>query len=391
MTTREAFVKVFDGLEEDTVDYCVSLIEEERSCLESVDSLLDAIADFTGLDRDEARPKCEQLLRVLGISKNSSGGKDSSAPRLLEAPLRVEKVIDNSLFEDRYMGLQAVKANTNDTMESGTLRDQVKRRNQEQKERETLLKKVEAWENQKRPSPSPVRRHLKMTDNGFAKMTDIVIDAFSVSVAGRPLIEDSPLKLVVGHRYGLCGRNGIGKTVFLSALARNEIEGINPDCHVACVEQEIDHLTRDKNRTVLDVVLEVDIERKKLLAEVEKLVGKPASGALPELYARLAEIESDAAPAKAAMILHGLGVSEEMQKRPLSSLSGGWRMRVVLARALFSEPDLLLLDEPTNHLDLHAVAWLTEYLCESPKTSIIGMSFSLYLILFFQSLTRVTS
>jgi ATP-binding cassette subfamily F protein 3 len=373
-STRNSFAQVFSDLDEDTVDYCVSLIEDDKSCLASEDSLLDAIGELTGLEREEARPKCKQLLGLLGNSSNTTMKANSHAPKLLEAPVKVDNLIDTGLFEDRYMGLEAVKANTNETLEAGTLKDQVKKRNSEQKEREALLKKVEAWENQRRPAPHPNRRHMKIGEKGLAKMTDIILDSFSVSVAGRPLIEDSPLKLVVGHRYGLCGRNGIGKTVFLTALARGEIPGMNPDCHVACVEQEIDHLMKDKTRTVLDVVLDVDVERRKLLTEVEKLTVKnsPAhAAALSQAYARLTEIEADSAPAQAALILHGLGVSEEMQKQPLASLSGGWRMRVVLARALFSSPDLLLLDEPTNHLDVHAVAWLTDYLCESPKTCII--------------------
>jgi ATPase subunit of ABC transporter with duplicated ATPase domains len=84
-------------------------------------------------------------------------------------------------------------------------------------------------------------------------------------VAGRPLLEDAPLRLVVGRKYALVGRNGVGKSVFLSALARGEIVGVNPDLHIACVEQEIDHLTRDKTKIVLDTVLEIDVERKRLL------------------------------------------------------------------------------------------------------------------------------
>ena len=90
-----------------------------------------------------------------------------------------------------------------------------------------------------------------------------------------------------------------------------------------------------------------------------------------ELHQRLSEIGADAAPARAARILKGLGFDDEAQHRPLSSFSGGWRMRVALAGVLFLEPDLLLLDEPTNHLDLEAAIWLEEHLRRYPRTLIL--------------------
>ena len=92
---------------------------------------------------------------------------------------------------------------------------------------------------------------------------------------------------------------------------------------------------------------------------------------LAEIHDRLAEIGADSAPARAAAILSGLGFDEAAQARPLRRFSGGWRMRVALAAALFAEPDLLLLDEPTNHLDLEATLWLEDYLRRFPGTALI--------------------
>ncbi|MCS6878715.1 MAG: ATP-binding cassette domain-containing protein [Geminicoccaceae bacterium] len=187
----------------------------------------------------------------------------------------------------------------------------------------------------------------------------------TLRIAGRTLLDRASLHLAAGTRMALVGRNGTGKTSLLRLIAGElqpdgETVRLQAGIRIGTVAQD----ARGGAITPLEAVLGADRERNALLAERE-CAGPECVGEIEE---RLRAIGADAAPARAARILRGLGFDEAAQSRPLSSFSGGWRMRVALAAALFLEPDLLLLDEPTNHLDLEAAIWLEDYLRRYPRT-----------------------
>jgi len=203
----------------------------------------------------------------------------------------------------------------------------------------------------------------------LCKTTDLVLENITLNYGDNVLLQNTDLKLIYGHRYGLIGRNGIGKSSLMTAIARRQFENFPKDLQVFIVEQEI---TPDE-KSALQTVLETDDEREELLAEEIKLNKDQAANGtrLVEIYKRLDEIDAHTAVARASSILSGLGFSTKDLNRPTKEFSGGWRMRVALARALFANPDILLLDEPTNHLDLDAVIWLEEYLNDWPNTVLI--------------------
>ncbi|GCB75919.1 hypothetical protein scyTo_0018279 [Scyliorhinus torazame] len=195
--------------------------------------------------------------------------------------------------------------------------------------------------------------------------TDVHIINLSLTFHGQELLSDTKLELNTGRRYGLIGLNGTGKSMLLSALGHRELP----------IPEHIDiyHLTREmspSDKTPLECVIEVDKERIELEKEAERLAHEDSEcEKLLQIYERLEELDADKAEVRASRILHGLGFSPAMQRKMMKDFSGGWRMRVALARALFIKPFMLLLDEPTNHLDLDACVWLEEELksCEEAE------------------------
>ncbi|XP_026989656.2 ATP-binding cassette sub-family F member 1 isoform X1 [Tachysurus fulvidraco] len=202
--------------------------------------------------------------------------------------------------------------------------------------------------------------------------SDIKLERFSISAHGKELFVNADLLIVAGRRYGLVGPNGKGKTTLLKHIS-NRALSIPPNIDVLLCEQEV---VADDTPAV-QAVLKADTRRLKLLDEEKSLQALLEKGEdsvserLEKVYEELRAIGAAAAEAKARRILAGLGFTPEMQNRPTKKFSGGWRMRVSLARALFMEPTLLMLDEPTNHLDLNAVIWLNNYLQSWKKTLLI--------------------
>ncbi|XP_001652415.2 ATP-binding cassette sub-family F member 1 [Aedes aegypti] len=201
---------------------------------------------------------------------------------------------------------------------------------------------------------------------------DIKIENFTISAKGNDLFVNANLLIAQGRRYGLVGPNGHGKTTLLRHIA-NRVFAIPPSIDVLLCEQEV---VADEMSAV-DTVLKADVKRTALLKQCKELEEQVEAGKielqdqLQEVYNELKAIGADSAEPRARRILAGLGFSRAMQNRATKDFSGGWRMRVSLARALFIEPTLLMLDEPTNHLDLNAVIWLDNYLQTWKKTLLI--------------------
>lgn len=195
------------------------------------------------------------------------------------------------------------------------------------------------------------------------------LNRISYYIAGRSILEDVSLQITGNQRIGLVGRNGSGKSTLFNVIHGNLIVDkgdveIAKHTKILSIKQEMPR----GDLTPLEFLLEQDEERLALLNELDRCEDANRMG---DIYERLIQIDAYTAESRAAIVLKGLGFSDEEQNRPLHTFSGGFRMRVALAAALFQEPDLLLLDEPTNHLDFETTQWLQNFLTKYPKSFVL--------------------
>lgn len=320
--------------------------------------------------------KCEKVFRSLPKPRTIGqliNKKETEITKEEEEWIKLSVDLDDVIDETNY----------NTDLPLGEM---IKIKKEKQKEMQKQLRLFNEWRKNKIVIPPPMRVHnlLHCSDElkgkkRIEKMYDIRVENFNLSIYKNSLLTDTVLKINTNRKYGLIGRNGIGKSTLLGKLARYEVEEIKKDISIACIEQEL-HL---EDVTVLESVLMVDKMRHDLLKELEELEhmkqihdeeeNKESNidEQILKIYEMLHNISYLETEKEASKILCGLGFDSNLQKKKVSSLSGGMRMRLCLSRILFSNNDLILLDEPTNHLDIYSIQFLIDYINQLDKTCII--------------------
>ncbi|XP_066477885.1 ATP-binding cassette sub-family F member 3 isoform X1 [Tiliqua scincoides] len=367
----EILRREFPELDGEMFDYVTGVLHSGSSDFESVDDLFEAVGELLqdvsrdSKDDEDIRAICQRMYNTLHLeSENSQGNRQV----LLDTPIQLSKITnsyDSSL--DLLPGL-LLKRDPSSIVNVKKLEKaeaRLKAKQSKKQERDSVKSGNPLVLEEASASQAASKKETRLETSGKNKSYDVRIENFDVSFGERVLLTGADLNLAYGRRYGLVGRNGLGKTTLLKMIASRNLR-IPSHISILHVEQEV----AGDDTPALQSVLECDTTRESLLTEEKELTARVNSGRiegtegarLSEIYARLEEIEADKAPARASVILAGLGFSAKMQQQTTKEFSGGWRMRLALARALFARPDLLLLDEPTNMLDVKAIIWLENYL-----------------------------
>lgn len=346
--------------------------ENSGEVYEAIGELLHEIA--ADKSEDEIRDLCDKFLGILKPDKATMGR--GSMAKVLDAPINLGQMAANLETEtDDVKSIWVVSRDDNLKVNSKKLEKAQQKLQQKLEKRQEVSKAPPVSIQLQTASASQVisKKDNKMEAKG-SRAIDIRIENFDVSFGDKVLLQNADLVIAHGRRYGFVGRNGLGKTTLLRMISGKQLK-IPSHVSILHVEQEVHG---DETRA-LDSVLECDFVRNDLLKREKEITTAIQAGSndqhlsteLSEVYAQLQNIEADKAPAKASIILNGLGFTKDMQCRATKTFSGGWRMRLALARALFSKPDLLLLDEPTNMLDIKAIIWLENYLQNWPTTLLV--------------------
>ncbi|MAX56477.1 MAG: ABC-F family ATPase [Alcanivoracaceae bacterium] len=200
----------------------------------------------------------------------------------------------------------------------------------------------------------------------------------TMQFGAKPLFENVSVKFGNGNRYGLIGANGCGKSTFMKILG-GELQPSSGQVMIDANDR-LGKLRQDQfafeEHTVLDTVIMGHTELAQVKAERDRIYNQPEMSEedgmrVADLEMKFAEMDGYTAEARAGDLLLGLGIPQEQHAGPMTAVAPGWKLRVLLAQALFSDPDVLLLDEPTNHLDIHTIRWLENILVARSSTMII--------------------
>jgi len=216
----------------------------------------------------------------------------------------------------------------------------------------------------------------RSSETGFHLV--LVASNITIQFGAKPLFENVSVKFGEGNRYGLIGANGSGKSTLMKILAGSleaTAGNVALDAHERMAFLKQDQFAYEEQR-VIDVVLQGHQEMWACMQEKDAIYANPEASEedylhAAELEGRFAEFDGYTAESRAGELLHGVGIPTEQHFGPMSAVAPGWKLRVLLAQALFANPDILLLDEPTNNLDINTIRWLENILNERESTMII--------------------